>query len=242
MEEPPGEPFGDEPYVNATKAAELLRIAPKTMLRWIQAGRVRLLDKRYDHYSNAEFLIPLSEIERLRAALTMSQRELVTRLLKVELDHQRLAEHQMRLDRELIQLRADVAYLRLLKEQPPALPTSEETPRVPFILLPSNPREERDSQQIPLGSVRLVSFLHDHQVKTTTGLDHLSKARITPILVERGAQNGSKERWLTQNMQAHLIVFWDSASKPYVACSDCPHRIEETDEEDAEAGEEKTEQ
>ena len=58
---------------------------------------------------------------------------------------------------------------------------------------------------------------------TTTGLDHLVKARIEPTLLDRGAKDGSKERWLSPDQQGRLIIYWDSAEKAYTSCPDCPH-------------------
>lgn len=98
-------------FVNAVKAAELLRISYKTMLRWIKAGRIRAIEKRYD-YENAEFLIPLEEVERLRAALTLSQRELVSRFLKLELDALDMSRRVVQAEIELRELRFELGRLQ----------------------------------------------------------------------------------------------------------------------------------
>lgn len=230
----PEEPRDDQ-FVNAVKAAELLRISYKTMLRWIKAGRVRAFEKRYD-YENAEFLIPVEEVERLRAALSLSQRELVTRLLKVELDVQDMARRLLRVEIELGTVRKELAEIweQGATHQPPsAAPGEGQAPKAEEIAtMGPIPRQWQadtppiiQAEDIPAGSVRLITFLRDHGVATTTGLDHLAKARIEPLLIDRGAKDKSKERWLTQEQQASLIVFWDSAGKAYTPCPDCPHYV-----------------
>src|SRR5579883_2397252 len=244
----------DEQFVNAVKAAEMLRLSYNNILRWIKQGRVRALQKRYD-YENAEFLIPVEEVERLRAALSLSQRELVTRLLKVELDVQDMARRLLRAEIELGTVRKELAELQEqgATHQPPSAapgggqaPKAEETATTGPILrqwqaaaLPIIQAED-----IPAGSIRLITFLRDHGVATTTGLDHLAKARIEPLLIDRGAKDKSKERWLTQEQQGRLIVFWDSAGKVYTHCPDCPHYVISTgaDEDDTGAVEERGEE
>ena len=229
------EPMGpDDQFINAVKAAELLRIGYKTMLRWIKAGRVRALERRYD-YENAEFLIPLEEIERLRAALNMSQRELVTRFLKLELDAQSLAvrliqaEGQIRaLGSELaqfqIQFSLHLSELHHISEEEGDTSGGADTPAAilrPFDLALSVTPDLTD--ELPPGSVRLTAFFRDHSIPITTGLDHLVKTDIEPILLDRGARDRSKGRWLSPDLQARLVIFWDSAGKPYTPCPDCPH-------------------
>lgn len=220
-------------FVNAVKAAELLRISYKTMLRWIKAGRVQAIEKRYD-YENAEFLIPLEEVERLRAALTLSQRELVSRFLKLELDTLDMSRRLMHAEGEIRELRADLAQLHLLVTLNMGEQQAEEqgggqgeavAPRVrPLDLIRRPPVASQEDELLP-GSIRLTAFFREHGVATTTGLDHLTKARIEPMLLDRGAKDRSKERWLSPDQQGRLIIYWDSAGKSYTRCPDCPHYV-----------------
>ncbi|GCE32061.1 hypothetical protein KDA_75450 [Dictyobacter alpinus] len=226
----PSEPMDDQ-YINAVKASELLRIGYKTMLRWIKAGRIQAIERRYD-YDNAEFLIPLQEIERLRATLSMSQRELLTRFLKLELDAQGLASRLLHAEGQIFSLQSDLAQLHMLVfshlgEPFEAVTQEGQQPETGTGAKRHQPEPtypaDRSLAEPPPGSARLTAFLREHGVATTTGLDHLVKAQIEPLLLDRGAKDKSRERWLTAEMQGRLVVFWDSASKRYVPCFDCPH-------------------
>jgi hypothetical protein len=64
------------------------------------------------------------------------------------------------------------------------------------------------------GILRLIGFLREHRIATTVGLDHLAKAGIEPLLIDRSARDRSKERWLTpdycagQFFNLFLLFFW----------------------------------
>lgn len=221
-------------FVNAVKAAELLRLSYKTMLRWIKAGRIRVIEKRYD-YENAEFLIPLEEVERLRVALTLSQRELVTRFLKLELDALDMSRRVIQAETELRDLRNELGRLQHMVTLHIGVPLAEESSRVhvdgseqqhqsrPFDLVRPTLGDEVLQSDLTPGSVCLTAFFREHGMPTSTGLDHLTKAQIEPMLLNRGAKDGSKERWLTPEQQGTLIINWDSTLKVYRRCEDCPH-------------------
>jgi len=87
----------------------------------------------------------------------------------------------------------------------------------------AGPGLEEEAEPLPPGSVKLTVFLREHGVATTTGLDHLVKAGISPILLDRRARDHSRERWLSPHAQWRLVLYWQRESKPFTSCGECPH-------------------
>lgn len=52
-------------YIRATKAAEILGVAPKTINRWIDSGHIKDAYKINPNISNSPFLVAQHEVDRL---------------------------------------------------------------------------------------------------------------------------------------------------------------------------------
>lgn len=238
-------------YVNAARAAEILHRSEKTVRRWIKKGLLPA-EKDGDN-ENSPFLIAIEELERLQDALQMGEREAEIRLVQAEVRIRELEERLARQARELhdrpsrqeVQWQIMHAIEQALAPQPSPAPVGTSlsaisslapAPEVaqqelfPLSSAESVPSQEAEaatqvSPQLPPGSMLVAHFARAHQVDRKTLFGQIANPRLNLSMtsIDRGARDGSLERWLTPEQQARVVEYWRVAGKPFTPCALCPH-------------------
>jgi DNA-binding transcriptional MerR regulator len=238
-------------FVSAARAAEIINYSERTIRRWIKKGLLPA-EKDGDE-ANADYLIDIEDLERLHNALNMSEREMEIRLVAAEMHIRRLEEQVTFLRRELLdrprwpeiwryvervldQTYQPASGLTPGMAQPPlpGMPEPILRPLAPAFVRPASSaldaHDHQDAEELrepalPSGSMLVAHFARVHRVdrKTLLGQVENPRFKLSMTSIDRHARDGSLERWLTPEQQQRVIVYWDSAGKPYTACPDCPH-------------------
>ncbi len=239
-------------YVNAARAAEILHRSEKTVRRWIKKGLLPA-EKDGDNENSPfliaieelERLQDALQMGEREAEIRLVQAEVRIRELEERLARQARELHE-RPSRQEVQWQIMHTIEQALATQPslaapvgtsPSAITSEapapsvaQQPLLPLSSAESAPSQEAEaatqgSPRLPPGSMLVAHFARAHLVDRKTLFGQIANPRLNLSMtsIDRGARDGSQQRWLTPEQQARVVEYWRVAGKPFTRCSLCPH-------------------